>query len=322
MVSSLATASCHVESKEGSVSRIQANSLESSNSLNGFRHKKLKLENVTDFARFANYKTLPVPNIQCGDVIGKAFIFLDKKHIASLGKEFIENLLLCFGEVVNVKKWIESQKEGRNVGTAEAAARLIEDGDYLRFLNFVENKDTEEIKKILEEGKYSRFLKVFSGYKAEFKGFEHILLIKQDGKSYHIMPSKEDTAFANFEQFGLIKYAIYQSVQDPEILHWLIGRRELDPKYANMISEWASRDEKSNATIFRKGVLKDSRIYRFNGWSREYSQCIIFQDVIEAAKRAEVCKCKQKEVVKQEEQKQEEPRQEIPVQGLVLATNP
>jgi len=317
MVSSLATASCHVESKEGSVSKIQANSLESSNSLNGFRHKKLKLESVTDFVRFANYKTLPVPNIQCGNVIGNAFIFFDKKHIASLGKEFIEGYLLCLGEIINVKKWIESQKEQRDLGTAEAAARLIEDGDYDRFLNFVENRDYEEIKKILEEGKYSRFLKVFSGYKAEFKGFEHILLIKQDGKSYHIMPAKDNTAFANFEQMGLIKYSIYQSVQDPEILHWLTGRKEIDPKYTNMIAEWASQDEKSNATVFRKGILKESRIYRFNGWSREYNQCIIFQDVVMAAKNAEIYKCRQKEEIKQEEQ-----RQEVPVQELVLAATP
>jgi hypothetical protein len=317
MVSSLATASCHVESKEGSVSKIQANSLEFSNSPYSFKHKKLKLENVTDFVRFANYKTLPVPNIQCGDVIGKAFIFFDKKHIASLGKEFIDNILLCLGEVINVKKWIESQKENRDVYTAEATARLFEDGDYYRFLNFVENKDTEEIKKILEEGKYSKFLKVFSGQKAEFNGFEHILLIKQDGKSYHIMPAKYDAAFANFEQMGLIKYAIYQSVQDPEILHWLTGRKEIDQKYTNMIAEWASQDEKSNATIFRKGVLKESRVYKFNGWSREYSKCIIFQDVIEGAKKAEIYKCKQKEAMKQEEQ-----RQEIPAQELVLAATP
>ena len=244
-------------------------------------YNKVKTESNVDFARFADFKSINIP-VQCGDKFGYVSVCFRKQHMVYLQKGFVEGYKACLGQLIEIKKWIESLKEQRDVGPAEAIARLIEDGDYDRFLNVVETKDCDELEKMMIKKEYTQFLKLFGDKKIRFDDFEHILVIKEthEGaeKIYYIMPSRDRLSFKNNVQGGLVKFVVYL-----QSLHWRSNfGKTAKELYMEDFREWVQGNKESDAELFNT-ILDESKIIKFNGWSREYSQCLIYEDFFKKA---------------------------------------
>ncbi len=232
-------------------------------------YKKTLLENISDFLNIAGFKSINIPII-CGEKSGEAFIYFRKRDLKNLSRDFVENYKICFGELVNAKKWIESEKEKRDIGIAESIARLFEDGDYDKFLHVLNEEKIEYIKEIIEQGKISHFLKLLTLYNRKFE-LLHLVLVKEEGDYYHILScEKEASKLAIAEQVGLIKYSIFVHRNND----WKKDGKSEKSEKNKIVFDWINK----NAEKFRK-IFNECRINSF-GNGRTYHNCFIFKNLI------------------------------------------
>lgn len=215
----------------------------------GVKTEKIITPASFDLSSFADYRTVHLP-VQYGPRTGHVYAFSHKDH---LDERFDKLYKECLRNAIEVKKYIESQKAGYDVGPAIAVASLIEDGDYARHLKLFETDDVA------------------------LRGFEHVLFVKENGHSYHLLPAEYECAFGNTEQVGLIRISIALAFG---------GDLDSLPKEVQneKAKEWIMSDNERNCRIFRR-ILNESRIFRLEGSEREFSNCIIHENVLGRIRR-------------------------------------
>lgn len=197
---------------------------------------------VLDFAQFLNYKTIEVP-VQYGDKTGKIYTFSHQNHLKN---GLLKNYKEALKEIIEKKKYTDSEKSCQDIGPTIAVANLIEDGEY------------------------AEFIKQFNHDNFQLRGLEHVLRVEENffGKdiSHTIMPLYEDHDFANEEQLALMRYSTYfKRLTDPT--------KDLNQGAA----EWVI--DNKHAEVFREEILKDSRVYTIEGCNRTYSNCAIYRNL-------------------------------------------
>lgn len=204
---------------------------------------------IIDIAEYADHITINVP-IAVGQKIGHVYIFSHREHlregIINFYKDGLKNQ-------IEVKKYIVSEKVGYDVGPLIAVAELIEDGDY------------------------GRFLKIFETEKVKLTGLEHVLLVEERGRFYHLLPAEDVSALANYEQIGLIRYSIYSSLKEGVV------NGDFSEDIIFRIIAWIT----SHDIDFKKfrDFFESCRINRIEGYDREYKYCIIFDNLFEMLKQ-------------------------------------
>ncbi|MCX8202333.1 MAG: hypothetical protein N3G74_00795 [Candidatus Micrarchaeota archaeon] len=209
--------------------------------------RKLLVEEASDFSDFADYRRVCVP-IRCGTRTGVVCTFSHKDNLNSKVDTFY---MAGLKNLIEYKKYIESEKMNFDVGPAYAIAAAIEDGDYSNFLLQFQ-KDVK------------------------MKDFEHIFQVKENGNTYHILPSGYDTAFGNIEQMGLIRFSILKAFGGSDFIK---ERNEINM----LIIEWLGSNNSENAKGLRN-ILNVSKRKSFSGISREFSNCIIYENIFDRIK--------------------------------------
>lgn len=214
---------------------------------NSIFDKNLLIEDISDFSDFADYRRVCVP-IKCGSRIGVVCTFAHKDNLNS---KFDTFYMAGLKNLLEYKKYIESEKLNFDVGPAYAIAVAIEDGDYSRFLS-----------------QFHTAIKI--------NDFEHIFQVKENGDTYHILPAKYETAFGNIEQMGLIRFSILKAFGGS---NFIMERNEIN----KLIIEWLAFNNSENAKRLRN-ILNSSKKNRFKDIEREFSNCIIYENIFERIK--------------------------------------
>ncbi|MEM4133649.1 MAG: hypothetical protein QXO35_00285 [Candidatus Micrarchaeia archaeon] len=214
---------------------------------NSIFDKNLLIEDASDFSDFADYRRVCVP-IRCGSRMGIVCTF---SHKDNLDSKFDTLYITGLKDLIEYKKYIESEKMNFDVGPAYAIAAIIEDGDYYRFL--------------------SKFIG-----KIKMNDFEHIFQVKENGETYHILPSKYETAFGNIEQIGLIRFSIIKAFGISEFTK---EKSEIN----KFIIDWFGQNNSENAKRLRN-ILNNSKRNRIKDIDREFSNCIIYEGIFEKIK--------------------------------------
>ncbi|MEM3369818.1 MAG: hypothetical protein QXE90_03120 [Candidatus Micrarchaeia archaeon] len=211
---------------------------------NSIFDKNLLIEDASDFSDFADYRRVCVP-IRCGSRIGIVCTFAHKDNLNS---KFDTFYMTGLRNLLEYKKYIESEKLNFDVGPAYAIAAAIEDGDYSGFLS-----------------QFQTSIKI--------NDFEHIFQVKENGDTYHILPDSYETAFGNIEQMGLIRFSILKAFGGS---NFIVERNEIN----KLIIEWLASNNSENAKKLRN-ILNTSKRNRFKDIEREFSKCIIYENIFE-----------------------------------------
>ena len=215
--------------------------------VDSFFDKEPLSEEISDFSDFAEYRKICVP-IRCGSRTGLICTYLHKDHMDSSLDPFY---LSGFQNLIEYKKYIESERLNFDVGPVYAIASAIEDGDYFSLL-----KDFQERWKLKE--------------------FEHAFHVREDGDSYHILPSTCDTAFGNTEQLGLIRFSIYKAFGG----NAFIGNRS---DLNKLIAEWIASNNSQNSRKLRE-ILDSAKCKKVKNIDREFSKCILYLNLFNRLK--------------------------------------
>jgi len=199
-----------------------------------------------DLAPFIDFNAIKI-EIQYGYYKGEVFIFSHKDHLAKgAAMHFVNSLT----HIINLKEYTESKRLGHFCGPAVAVAGVIQDGDY------------------------AKLLCAFGPDKIKLEGLEHVLVVKENGHIYHILPVKDLDEFANMEQIALIKCSLYE--------HSLTEK--YPDKFNAAFIDWINCKNKENADRFRK-TFDHCKISKFGGSDRIYSRCAILEDFFEKTKK-------------------------------------
>lgn len=203
---------------------------------------------LCDLAEFAGYKTVEVP-ISYGTRMGAVYIFLKPDRLDEKCGNFYKEGLR---NAINVKKYLESEKVGYDVGPAIAVASLIEDGDY------------------------GRYLKLFETENSKSNEFEHVFFVRENGHSYHILPIDDDLVFGNIEQLGLLRFSLALAFG---------GNLESLPKEIinEKIRDWILENNYQNAKVLRE-IIIESRVTHIDGWSRKFYNCVVYANLLKRIK--------------------------------------
>ena len=188
--------------------------------------KKLLNEGgITDpFAFLANYITLEIP-VSCGSKTAKVYAFFHKSHMDPHLTDIYKRTISGY---IEKKKWIESEKKWIEAGRPEAK---------------VEVGPTVAIARMIECGDYSDFLQIFKNRNFELKPMEHVLLVVEDGKYRHLLPTDDLCAFRNAEQLGIIGYSILEALKAK-----LNGFKDLSEEQIKEAREWITTEERRRAS--------------------------------------------------------------------------
>lgn len=231
------------EAKPFSFSSLSNSPNVSLNNSFSFKNRVLA-EEITDFSDFADYRRVCIP-IKCGEKAGVVCAFAHKSHLDSRFDRFYISGLR---NLIERKKYTESEKWNFDVGPAYAIASAIEDGDYFEFLK---NFQEDEIK---------------------LRDFEHIFRVEENGNVYHLLPKCYEIAFGNIEQIGLFKFSIIKAFGDIESLK--------DKSKVNVaLAEWLSSNKNENAVRLRE-ILNSSKQDCFEGIPRTFSNCLIYKNLL------------------------------------------
>ncbi len=187
----------------------------------------------------ANYITVEVP-VVCGIRVGRVYIFSRKENLTN---GLLENCTEGFKELVQQRKYFDSKNVLYDVGPTIAVANAIDNGEYAEFIKT---------------------------YDKELTGLEHVIKVEEDGHSHHLMPECENNKFCMAEQVGLIQLSLGLKVTDNNTN---ISDLDLESE----LNYWPSKNE--NGRRFREDVLNRARVSSFEGYSREYSNCVIYKDL-------------------------------------------
>lgn len=208
-----------------------------------------KSEGPMDLSVFADYRSVCLP-VKCGSTrSGIVCAFSHRDHLDERFDKFFKEGL---NGLIEFKKHVESEKLGFDVGPAYAVAALIEDGDY------------------------ARFLKRFETESSQLTGFEHVLQIKENSSTYHILPIDDELIFGNVEQGGLMRFSVFRALQgNAPVVKDVIRKKEI---------EWFMDNDELNRKKFRQ-ILNGSMISRIDGIDRQFEKCSIHINVLERVKQ-------------------------------------
>jgi len=212
--------------------------------------------NDPEFARFANYIAIEIP-VSCGNQKGKVYTFSRKDHLKNgLLKEYKEKL----SDLIEKKKYVDSQFFSFDVGPTIAVADLV------------------------EEGEYQNFIKSYNSEHLQLTGLEHVLKVQENGYSHHILPLEDEGNVFNNLQMGLMRYSIYFR---------LLNNPDKDPNEEAL--KWIIEDSEENAKRFREILESTScKVNHINGFPKIYKNCTIYQDL--GKRVTEIFKLKEDEV--------------------------
>jgi hypothetical protein len=210
--------------------------------------KEILSEDINDFSDFTDYRRLCLP-IRCGSRVGIVCTYSNRNNLNENYDRFYRAGLK---NLIELKKYTESEKYGFDVGPTYAIAALIEDGEYNLFLN------------------------QFNSESLKLTPFEHVIQIRENGNTYHILPVEDYVAFGNIEQIGLIRFSVFQAFS---INPLDINKEEMYRK----ISDWISSNNFENAKKFRE-ILNKCRIKKIEGIEREFSKSLIYENLFNRIK--------------------------------------
>jgi len=209
-----------------------------------------------DLSDFTDYRRTCLP-IKCGSRFGIICTFFHKDHLSSDMYVFYRKGLK---NLIEFKKYVESEKYGFDVGPAYSVAAIIEDGDYRKFLSQFES----------------------SFHLPSNLQYYHVLYVRECGKTYHILPVEDELMFGNIQQLGLIQFSVLQAFKtsfDRPYNHNEISKNEIN----KMVVDWVLKDNKKNPSIFRS-ILTNSKRNKIEGIDRTFESCIIYENVFEAVR--------------------------------------
>lgn len=216
-----------------------------SNSSSSF-NKKLLVEDISEFSDFGEYRKVCVP-VSCGQRVGIVCTFAHKDNLDSKYDSFY---LAGLKNLIEYKKYIESEKLHFDVGPAYAIATAIEDGDYSNFL-----LQFQSVMKIND--------------------FELVFQVKENGDTYHILPANCDLAFGNITQLSLIKFSILKAFD----IDFLKERSKIN----NIIIDWLTSNNSENPKKLRE-ILNSAKKNKFINIDREFKNCIIYDNLFDKIK--------------------------------------
>gem|GEM_PF-3630963 len=209
-----------------------------------------------DLSDFTDYRKTCLP-IRCGSRFGIVCTFFHKDKLSSEIYSFYRKGLK---NLIEFKKYIESEKYGFDVGPAYAVAAMIEDEDYRKFLSQFESS---------------------LSFSSDIQ-YYHVLQVRERGKTYHILPAEDDLLFGNIQQLGLIKFSVLQAFQTtferPDNPNE-ISKQEIN----KMIIEWTLSNNKQNPAMFRN-ILISSKRNKIDGIERTFDSCIIYENLFETVR--------------------------------------
>lgn len=241
-------------------------------------------EGIMDPVLFADYITVVI-SVRCGskagDKNGRVYAFFNKSHI---DPDLVGQYKGILSDYIEKKKWIESEPRKTDVGPALAIARMIECGDYADFLQRFKNDNFE------------------------LEPMEHVLLVVEGGKYYHILPTDDLCAFRNVEQVGIMGYSIFSALKsklngpiDEQLrkvaMDWIVEHRKI-------AMEWIQDEDGGNlnASEFRKMLRATEdggcRLKRLD--NQEFQKCLIFDGLLQRVKEKAKKEFRPEEVVELE----------------------
>jgi hypothetical protein len=247
-------------------------------------------EGILDPVLFADYTTLSVP-VKCGPKkTGQVYAFFHKSHMDSrladtgLYQDLLKDYIEKKKWIASEKKWRESGEAGTEVGLAVAIAMMIECGDY------------------------ANFLKKFKDDNFEMHPMEHVLLVVEEGKYYHILPVEDLCAFRTAEQVGIMAYSILCALRarlngtvDEQIrkiaIDWIT-------EHGKMAMDWINDKDESNlnASAFRKLLETKEKggclVEQLEG--ETFQKCLIFDGLLQEVKKKAKTEFKFEDVVELE----------------------